>query len=211
MDGAGNHHVKQNKPDSERERAHFLSWAESVLIWGKEKDHQKEGGELRRDNNSLWQAIVSALTSVLCGEKLLWWGWAPHRSMCKRIHTGRQLGAMAIYQNVINLFTNCLVKILSEYLRSEDQHPLCLDHQGIWNLTFVAQFSHTAPPQIPTSSPTLSHPCTLGLFHSPALADPTTCSDSELPNQSCLLDSIRIIPDHPPPNRLKNPPPLISF
>lgn len=53
MDETGNHHVKQNKPNSERQRARFLSYAESTLIWGKEKDHQKEGGEIRMDNNAL--------------------------------------------------------------------------------------------------------------------------------------------------------------
>jgi hypothetical protein len=63
MDGAGDHHVKKNKPDSERQISRFLSYVESRpktkqiqnkdmnvkggLFWGEPKKRERVKGEVQ--------------------------------------------------------------------------------------------------------------------------------------------------------------------
>jgi hypothetical protein len=47
MDGTGDHHVKWNKPNSEKQVSHFLSYAESGLK-EKKRHESKKGDSLVR-------------------------------------------------------------------------------------------------------------------------------------------------------------------
>jgi hypothetical protein len=43
MDGTGDHHVKQNKPDGERQISHILSYAESEGLLGDKEELETTG------------------------------------------------------------------------------------------------------------------------------------------------------------------------